>query len=121
MISNCQHLLDYREARGFQKKIYLCFIDYTKAFDCVYDNKLWQALKDMGILDHHTRLLRKLYVSQETTVRTLHGTTHWFICPGPISRCVSATYTCGGESKSASASLKVTSPSLGTLAWGLQD
>ena len=87
----------------------------------MYDNKLWKALKDMGILDHHTRLLRKLYVSQETTVRTLYGTTHWFICPGPISRCVSATYPCGGESKSASASLKVTSPSLGTLAWGLQD
>ena len=73
--TNCQHYLSIEKARGFQKNIYLCFIDYTKAFDYVDDNKLWKALKDMGILDHLTCLLRKLYVGQEATVRTLYGTT----------------------------------------------
>ena len=63
------------KARAFQKNIYLCFIDYTKAFDYVDDNKLWKALKDMGILDHLTCLLRNLYVGQEATVRTLYETT----------------------------------------------
>ena len=66
------------KAREFQKNIYLCFINYTKAFDSVDHNKLWNALKEMGISDHLTCLLRSLYSDQETTVRTLYGTTDWF-------------------------------------------
>ena len=62
----------------FQKNIYLCFIDYAKAFDCVDHNKLWKILKEMGIPDHLTYLLRNLYAGQEATVRTGHGTTDWF-------------------------------------------
>jgi len=62
------------KAREFQKNIYLCFINYTKAFDCVDHNKLWKALKEMGIPDHPTCLLRNLYVGQEATVRTLYET-----------------------------------------------
>ena len=65
------------KAREFQKNIYFCFIDYVKAFDCVDHNKLWKILKDMGIPDHLTCLLRNLYASQEATVRTGHGT-DWF-------------------------------------------
>ena len=64
--------------RGFQKNIYLCFINYAKAFDCVVHNKLWKALKERGIPDHLTCLLRNLYVCQEATVRALYGTTDWF-------------------------------------------
>ena len=67
------------KAREFQKKpIYFCFIDYAKAFDCVDHNKLWKILKEMGIPDHLTCLLRNLYAGQEATVRTGHGTTDWF-------------------------------------------
>ena len=66
------------KAREFQKNIYFCFIDYSKAFDCVDDNKLWKILKEMGIPDHLTCLLRNLYAGQEATVRTAHGTTEWF-------------------------------------------
>jgi len=66
------------KAREFQKNIYFCFIDYTKAFDCVDHNKLWKILQEMGIPDHLTCLLRNLYVGQEATVRTGHETTHWF-------------------------------------------
>ena len=55
-----------------------CFIDYAKAFDCVDHNKLWKILKEMGIPDHLTCLLRNLYAGQEATVRTGHGTTDWF-------------------------------------------
>ena len=62
----------------FQKNIYFCFIDYAKAFDCVDHNKLWKILKEMGITDHLTCLLRNLYAGQEATVRTGHGTTDWF-------------------------------------------
>ena len=61
-------------AREFQKKIYFCFIDYAKAFDCVDHNKLWKILKEMGIPDHLTCLLRNLYAGQEATVRSGHGT-----------------------------------------------
>ena len=61
-------------ARKFQKNIYFCFIDYTKAFDCVDHNKLWEILKEMGIPDHLTCLLKHLYAGQEATVRTGHGT-----------------------------------------------
>ena len=64
------------EAREFQKNI--CFIDYAKAFDCVDHNKLWKILKEMGIPDHLTCLLRNLYTGQEARVRTGHGTTDWF-------------------------------------------
>ena len=64
--------------REFQKNIYFCFIDYTKAFDCVDHNKLWKILQEMGIPDHLTCLLRNLYAGQEATVRTGHGTTAWF-------------------------------------------
>ena len=67
-----------KKAREFQKNIYFCFIDYAKAFDCVDCNKLWKILKEMGIPDHQTCLLRNLYAGQETTVRTWHGTTDWF-------------------------------------------
>ena len=66
------------KAREFQKDIYFCFIDYTKAFDCMYYNKLGKILKEMGIQDHLTCLLRNLYAGQEATVRTGHGTTDWF-------------------------------------------
>ena len=59
-----------KEAREFQKNIYFCFIDYAKAFDCVDHNKLWKILKEMGMPDHLTCLLRKLYTGQEATVRT---------------------------------------------------
>ena len=67
-----------KKAREFQKNIYFCFIDYTKAFDCVDHNKLWKILKEMGIPGHLTCLLRNLYAGQEATVRTGHGTTDWF-------------------------------------------
>ena len=66
---------DHRESKGIpEKNIYLCFIDYAKAFDCVDHNKLWKVLKEMGIPDHFTCLLRILYVGQETTVRTPYRT-----------------------------------------------
>ena len=71
------HIL-IKKAREFQKYIYFCFIDYAKAFDCVDHNKLWKILKEMGIPDHLTCLLRNLYVGQEETVRTRHGTIDWF-------------------------------------------
>ena len=67
-----------KKAREFQKNIYFCFIDYAKAFDCVDHNKLWKILKKMGIPDHLTCLLRKLYAGQEITVRTGHGTIDLF-------------------------------------------
>ena len=66
------------KAREFQKNIYFCFIDYAKAFDSVDHNKLWKILKEMGIPEHLTCFLRKLYAGQEATVRTGHGTTDWF-------------------------------------------
>ena len=77
----------------------LCFIDYAKAFDCVYHSKLWKILKEMGIPDHLTCLLRNLYTGQEATVRTGHGTTDWFqigkgVHPGCIlSPCLFNLYT----------------------------
>ena len=67
-----------KKAREFQKNIYFCFIDYAKDFDCVDHNKLWKILKETGIPDHLTCLLRNLCAGQETTVRTGHGTTDWF-------------------------------------------
>ena len=64
-----------KKAREFQKNIYFCLIDYTESFDCVDHNKPWKILKEMGIADHLTCLLRNLYADQEATVRTGHGTT----------------------------------------------
>ena len=77
------------KARESQKNIYLCFIEYAKSFDCVDHNKLWKILKEMGIPDHLTCLLRNLYASQEATVRSGHGTTDCFqirkgVCQGCI-------------------------------------
>ena len=66
------------KARELQKNIYFCFLDYAKAFACVDHNKLWKILKEMGIADHLTFLLRNLYADQEATVRTGQGTTDWF-------------------------------------------
>ena len=66
------------KARDSRKKIYFCFIDYTKAFCCVDHNKLWKILQEMGIPDHLTCLLRNIYAGQEATVRTRHGKTDWF-------------------------------------------
>ena len=71
-------MLDHRKGKEFQKNIYFFFIDYTKTFEYVDHSKLWKILKEMGIPDHHTCLLRNLYVSQEATVRTGHGTIDWF-------------------------------------------
>ena len=76
--SNCRHPLDHEKGRPFQKNIYFCFIDYAKAFDCVDHKKLWKILQEMGIPDHLTCLLRKLYAGQKAIVRTGHGTTDWF-------------------------------------------
>ena len=66
------------KARQFQKNIYFCFIDYAKVFDCVDHKKLWKILREMGIPDYLTCLLRNLYAGQEATVRTGYGTTDWF-------------------------------------------
>ena len=84
-IANIHWIME--KAREFQKNI--CFIDYAKAFDCVDHNKLWKILKEMGIPDHLTCLLRNPYAGQEATVRTGHGTTDWFqigkgVCQGYI-------------------------------------
>ena len=82
-----------KKAREFQKNFYFCFIDYTKAFDCGDHKKLWKILKDMGIPDHPTCLLRNLYVGLEATVRTGRGTTDWFqIGKGVLHGCISSTF-----------------------------
>ena len=84
-IANIRWIME--KARDFQKNIYFCFIDYAKAFDCVDHNKLWKTLKEMGIPDHLTCLLRNLYTGQGATVTNGHGTTDWFqigkgVCQG---------------------------------------
>ena len=95
-IANIHWIIE--KARDFQKNIYFCFIDYAKAFDCVDHNKLWKILKEMGIPDHLTCLLRNLYAGQEATVRTGHGPTDWFqigkgVCQGCIlSPCIFDLY-----------------------------
>ena len=76
-----------KKAREFQKNIYFCFIDYTNVFDGVDHNKLWKIIKEIGIPNHLTCLLRNLYAGQEATVRTGHETTDWFqirkgVCQG---------------------------------------
>ena len=75
-IANIHWIIE--KLREFQENIYFCFIDYAKAFDCVDHNKLWKILKEMGMSDHFTWLLRNLYAGQEATVRTEHGITDWF-------------------------------------------
>ena len=83
-------MLDHRKSKRVpEKNISFCFIDYTKATDCVDHNKLWKILQEMEIPDHLTCLLRNLYAGQEATVRTGHGTTDWFrigkgVCHGCI-------------------------------------
>ena len=78
-----------KKTKEFQKNIYFCFLDYAKAFDCVDHNQLWKILREVGIPDHLTCLLRNLYAGQEATVRIGHGTTDWFqigkgVCQGYI-------------------------------------
>ena len=85
IVNNCWII---NKAREFQKNIYFCFIDYAKAFDCVDHNKLWKILKQMGIPDHLTCLLRNLYAGQEATVRTGHGTTGFQIKKGVRQGCI---------------------------------
>ena len=75
-VANIRWIIE--KAKEFQKNIYFYFIYWGKAFDCVDHNKLWKILQEMGIPDHLTCLLRNLYVGQETTVRTRHGTMDWF-------------------------------------------
>ena len=86
-IANIRWIIE--KAREFQKNIYFCFIDYTKAFNCVDHNKLWKILQEMGIPDQLTCLLKNLYAGQEATVRTGHGLMDWFqigkgVCQGCI-------------------------------------
>ena len=86
-IANIRWIIE--KGREFQKNIYFCFIGYAKAFDCVDHNKLWKILKDMGIPDHLTCLLRNLYAGQEATVRTGHGKTDCFqIGKGILQACI---------------------------------
>ena len=86
-IANIRKII--KKARGFQKNFYFCFIDYAKAFDCVDHNQLWKILKEMGIPDHLTCLLRNLYAGQEATVRTGHKTIDWFqIGKGVCQSCI---------------------------------
>jgi len=95
-IANIRCIME--KARNFQKNIYFYFIEYGKAFDCVDHNKLWKILKEMGIPDHQTCLLRNLYSGQEATVRTGHATADWFqtgkgVCQGCIwSPCLFTLY-----------------------------
>ena len=82
------------KAREFQENIYFCFIDYAKAFDCVDHNKLWKILKEMGVPDHLTCLLRNLYAGQEATVRTGQGTADWFQIGKEVHQgCILSTYS----------------------------
>ena len=88
-ITNIHWIIE--KASEFQKNIYFSFIDYAKAFDCVDHNKLWKILKEMGIPDHLTCLLRNLYAGQEGTVRNGHGATDWFqIGKGGHQGCISS-------------------------------
>ena len=88
-IANIHWIIE--KVREFQKNIYLCFIDYSEAFDCVDHDELWKILQENGIPDHFTCLLRNLYAVQEATVRTGHETTHWFqIGKGLHQGCISS-------------------------------
>ena len=82
-----------QEQENSRKNIYFCFIDYAKVFDCVDHSKLWKILKEKGIPDHLTCLLRNLYAGQEATVRTGHGATEWFqIGKGVCQGCILSPY-----------------------------
>ena len=89
----------WKKQESSKKYTHFCFIDYGKDFDCMDHNKLWKILKEMGILDHLTSLLRNLYAGQEATVRTGHGTTDWFqirkgVCQDcTLSPCLFNLYT----------------------------
>ena len=86
-IANIHWIIE--KAREFQENIYFCFINYTKAVDCMGHNKLWKNLKEMGIPDHLTCLLKNLYAGQEAIVRTGHGTTDLFqIVKGVRQGCI---------------------------------
>ena len=85
------------KAREFQKNIYFCFIDYDKAFNCVDHNKLWEILKEIGIQDHLTCLLRNLYAGQEATVRTGHGTILFRIRKGVCQGCILSPFNIYAE------------------------
>ena len=76
--------MDHRKSKGIPENIYFCFVDYTKAFDCVNDNKMWKILKEIGISDHLTFLLRNLYAGQKATATTRYGIMDWF----KIGKCV---------------------------------
>ena len=77
----------------FQKNIYFCFLGYAKAFDCMDHNKLWKILKQMGIPDHLTCLMRNLYAGQEATVRTRHGTMDWYQTANEVNQgCILPPY-----------------------------
>ena len=83
----------WKKQESSRKNIYFCFIDYAKASDCVDHKKLWKILKEMGIPDHLTCLLRNLYAGQGATVRTRHGTTDWFqIGKGVCQGCILSPY-----------------------------
>ena len=77
-IANIHQIIEKRKGISEKKNIYLCFINYAKAFGCVDHDRLWKALREMGIQDHPACLLRNLYAGQEATVRTLYGTIDWF-------------------------------------------
>ena len=77
-ISNCQHPLDHRESKGIPENISICFTDYAEDFHCVDHNKLWKILKEIGVSDHLTCLLKSLYVGQKVAVRIIHGITERF-------------------------------------------
>ena len=87
-------MLDHTKSKIIQKKVYFCFIDYAKAFDCVDHNKPWNILQKMGIPYHLTCLLRNLYAGQEATVRTGHGTTDWFQTGKEYDKAVYCLPTC---------------------------
>ena len=88
-ISNIHWIIE--KPREFQKNFYFCFIDYAKTFDCVDHNKLWKILKEVGILDHLTCLLRNLYAGQAATVKPEHVTVDWFkIRKGVHQGCISS-------------------------------
>ena len=118
-IANIHWIME--KPREFQKNIYFCFIDYAKAFDCVDHNKLWKILREMGIPDRVTSLLRNLYAGQEATVRTGHGTTDWFqigkgLCQGCILSPFYAEYIIGNTGlEEARAGIKIARRNINNL------
>ena len=118
-----------KKARQFQKNIYFYFIDYAKAFHCVDHNKLWNILKEMGIPDHLTCLLRNLYAGQEATIRTGHGTTDWFqigkgVCQGcMLSPCLFNLYAeyimINTALDEAQAGIKIARRNINNLRWAM--